>query len=71
MAPEQAEGKKDEIGPHTRCLCLGAILYELLAGKPPFQGSSPLDSLRQVVAHEPPPPSKFAASVRVISKRFA
>jgi predicted Ser/Thr protein kinase len=63
MAPEQAEGKRDEIGPHTDVYALGAILYELLAGKPPFQGSSPLESLRQVVATEPTPPSKFAPSV--------
>ena len=61
MAPEQAEGKKDEIGPHTDVYALGAILYELLAGKPPFQGTSPLDSLRQVVHVEPIAPSQFVA----------
>jgi serine/threonine protein kinase len=63
MSPEQAEGKKDQIGPATDVYALGAILYELLAGKPPFQGTSPLDSLRQVVAHEPPAPSRFAPSL--------
>jgi predicted Ser/Thr protein kinase len=63
MAPEQAEGKKDQIGPHTDVYALGAILYELLAGKPPFQGISPLDSLRLVVAQEPIAPSQIAASV--------
>jgi mono/diheme cytochrome c family protein len=63
MAPEQAEGKKYQIGPATDVYALGAILYELLAAKPPFQGSGPLDSLRQVVASEPVAPSRVAPSV--------
>jgi hypothetical protein len=63
MAPEQAEGKKDQIGAHTDVYALGAILYELLAGKPPFQGMSPLDALRQVTSHEPIAPSQLAPSV--------
>jgi serine/threonine protein kinase len=60
MAPEQAEGKKDQIGPHTDVYALGAILYELLAGKPPFQGASPIDSLRLVISQEPIAPSRLA-----------
>ncbi|MBI2808293.1 MAG: protein kinase [Planctomycetes bacterium] len=60
MAPEQAEGKKDRIGPATDIYALGAVLYELLAGKPPFQGINPLDALRQVVNVDPTPPSAFA-----------
>lgn len=59
MAPEQAEGKKELIGPVTDVYALGAILYEMLAGRPPFQGINPLDSLRQVVANEPTPPSRY------------
>jgi predicted Ser/Thr protein kinase/mono/diheme cytochrome c family protein len=63
MAPEQAEGKKDQIGPHTDVYALGAILFELLAGRPPFQGTSPLDSLRLVMSQEPTPPSRLVPEV--------
>jgi mono/diheme cytochrome c family protein len=63
MAPEQAEGKNDQIGPATDVYALGALLYELLAGKPPFEGSSPVDSLRKVVTQEPIAPSELKRSV--------
>src|SRR5262249_33848248 len=60
MAPEQALGKKEQIGPPTDVYALGAILYELLTGQPPFRGTSALDSLRQVTTQEPVPPSRLA-----------
>jgi tetratricopeptide (TPR) repeat protein len=59
MAPEQAGGKSKEIGPATDLYSLGAILYEMLTGRPPFTGETVLDTLEQVVSHEPVPPRQL------------
>ena len=63
MAPEQAEGRTREIGPAADTYALGALLYELLAGKPPFTGQTTMEILFQVVAREPVRPSKLRADV--------
>ncbi|HZT81702.1 MAG TPA: serine/threonine-protein kinase, partial [Gemmataceae bacterium] len=63
MAPEQAEGRLKEVGPLSDEYSLGAILYELLTGRPPFKGSTILDTLNQLRTLEPVPPIEFQPGV--------
>jgi WD40 repeat protein len=56
MPPEQASGQLDRIGPPTDVYALGAILYCLLTGRPPFQASNAADTLFQVQFQDPIPP---------------
>jgi WD40 repeat protein/serine/threonine protein kinase len=55
MAPEQAEGRLDDISPATDVYGLGAVLYEMLTGRPPFKGGSDAETLRCLLADEPVP----------------
>jgi tetratricopeptide (TPR) repeat protein/tRNA A-37 threonylcarbamoyl transferase component Bud32 len=59
MAPEQVVGKAGAVGPAADIYALGALLYEMLTGRPPFRGETVSETERQVVVNDPVPPSRL------------
>ncbi len=63
MSPEQAAGSRGDVGPVSDVWSLGAILYQVLVDKPPFQASSPMDTLLAVLEVDPPLPRSINREV--------
>ena len=63
MAPEQARGQLSEIGPRSDQYSLGALLYHVLTGRPPFLASKPIETVLQVLSEDPAPPSLLQPNI--------
>ncbi len=63
MPPEQAAGRRGEVGPPADVYALGATLYCMVTGRPPFQAATAMDTVLQVLSDDPVPPRRLSASI--------
>lgn len=63
MAPEQAAGHTEKVGPASDVYALGAILYKILTGRPPFQAATGFETMQQVISDEPVPPRQLNSTI--------
>jgi hypothetical protein len=63
MPPEQAGGQRGEVGPPSDVYALGATLYAMVTGRPPFQAATPMDTVLMLLTEEPVPPRRLNASI--------
>ena len=63
MAPEQAQGRHDLVDERTDVYGLGAILYEILTGRPPFIAPKTSEIIRKVCQEVPTPPRQIVETV--------
>jgi len=70
MSPEQAAGKNSELDQRTDVYSLGAMLYEILGGEPPYTGTSALEVIQKVSDGTPPAPVSGACDFRPVPREL-